>query len=136
MNIYFEIYNVDKEKMCYLLFEQENEYINNSDENFVEKIKNILILNLDMEILDNELIYLGNYEDGTLFFCLQTFLRRKHIINLKKLIKNIKDKNIKITYFRNKKKINKLFLYDMKLYSLYYKLMIYERIKYELKDLF
>ena len=101
----------------------------------IESSKNKLTLNLDIEILDNELTDLGYDNDGTHFFCLQTFLRKKHIIKLKKYIKNIKDDNIKITYFRNKKKLNKLFLYDMKLYSLYRKFMIYQSIKYDIKEL-
>jgi hypothetical protein len=142
MIIYIEIYNVDKEKKCYILFEQAYEYNTNlidypkRETIAIDVIKNKLTLNLDIEILDNELTDLGYDNDGTHFFCLQTFLRKKHIIKLKKYIKNIKDDNIKITYFRNKKKLNKLFLYDMKLYSLYYKFMIYERIKYDVKELF
>jgi hypothetical protein len=133
MIIYIEIYNVDKEKKCYILFELIDEIKKASIE--IDVIKNKLTKNLNIEILDNELTYLGYDNDGTQFLCLQTFLRKKHIIKLKKYIKNIKDDNIKITYFRNKKKINKLFLYDMKLFSLYRKFIIHESIKYDLKEL-
>lgn len=134
MIIYIEIYNVDKEKKCYILFEQTDDYKINLDTNSldglkkasitiddtkkasitiddpkkasitIDEIKNKLTKNLNIEILDNELTYLGYDNDGTHFLCLQTFLRKKHIIKLKKYIKNIKDDNIKITYFRNKKK--------------------------------
>jgi hypothetical protein len=143
MIVYIEIYNVDKEKKCYILFEQIDEYKINLDTNLldglkkasIDMIKNKLTQNLNIEILDNELTYLGYDNDGTHFLCLQTFLRKKHISKLKKYIKNIKDDDIKITYFRNKKKINKLFLYDMKLYSLYRKFMIHETIKYDVKEL-
>ena len=154
MIIYIEIYNVDKEKKCYILFEQIDEYninlctirdgpkwasIVRDDPKWVsivrDDIKNKLALNLDIEILDNELTDLGYDNEGTHFLCLQTFLRKKHIRKLKKYIKNINDTNVKITYFRNKKKLNKLFLYDMKLYSLYRKFMIYQSIKYDIKEL-
>ena len=165
MIIYIEIYNVDKEKKCYILFEQTNDYNINLGINLlddlkkasiaiddpkmasisidvpkmasisIDVIKNKLTQNLNIEILDNELTYLGYDNEGTHFGCLQTFLREKHISKLKKYIENIKDTNIKITYFRNKKKINKLFLYDMKLYSLYRKFKIYESIKYNVKEL-
>ncbi len=145
MIIYIEIYNVDREKKCYILFEQTDEYNINFDINLLDDpkkasivrdvIKNKLTQNLNIEILDNELTDLGYDNEGTHFFYLQTFLRKKHISKLKKYIKNINDTNVKITYFRNKKKINKLFLYDMKLYSLYRKFMIYQSIKYDIKGL-
>ena len=138
MIVYIEIYNVDKERKCYVLFEQTDEYNINLDTKVsisIDVIKNKLTHYLNIEILDNELIYLGYDNDKTHFWCLQTFLRKKHIIKLKKYIKNINDNNVKITYFRNKKKLNKLFLYDMKLYSLYRKFMIYQSIKYDIKEL-
>jgi hypothetical protein len=153
MIIYIEIYNVDKEKKCYVIFEQADDYKINLDTNLLDNFKNVyiarecakksyideikdnLMINLNIEILDNELTDLGYDNDGTHFLCLQTFLRKKHIIKLKKFIKNINDEKIKITYFRNKKKINKLFLYDIKLYSLYRKFIIHESIKYDMKEL-
>jgi hypothetical protein len=139
MIIYIEIYNVDTEKKCYILFEQTDEFNINLGidqlNNPIDVIKNKLTQNLNIEILDNELTYLGYDNEGTHFFCLQTFLRKKHISKLKKYIKNINDANVKITYFGNKKKINKQFLYDMKLYSLYRKFMIYQSIKYDIKGL-
>lgn len=153
MIVYIEIYNVDKEKKCYILFEQTDEYNLNLGINLlddpkkvsiddhkkasisIDVIKNKLTQYINIEILDNELTNLGYDNDGTHFWCLQTFLRKKHIIKLKKYIENIKDNNVKITYFRNKKKLNKLFLYDMKLYSLYRKFMIYQSIKYDIKEL-
>jgi hypothetical protein len=41
---------------------------------------------------------------------------------------------LKLLIFINKKN-SKLFLYDMKLYSLYHKFMIHETINYDVKEL-
>ena len=124
--IYIELYNVDNDKKYFLIFDQKKEYnifINNN--NIYINVNNYLQSILNIDILDNELHNLGYDKYGSDLYYFHTFVRKKHLVKLKKIINN----NNKFIYFNNKKKINLLFLYNLRFYSLYIKFNIWNSIK-------